>query len=123
MFCALRIFRFASRAELIRVETVIRRHKTNLRKVFVKSLVKISVNGVQHQHEVEPRLLLAHCLRDHCHLTGTHLGCETTLCGACTVLMDGKAIKSCTLFAVQADGSEITTVEGLARNGTLHPVQ
>ena len=85
--------------------------------------LKLTVNGVQHQHEVEPRLLLAHFLRDHCHLTGTHLGCETSICGACTVLMDGKAVKSCTLFAVQADGSEITTIEGLAENGKLHPVQ
>ncbi len=89
----------------------------------MKSLVKVTVNGVQHQHEVEPRLLLAHFLRDHCHLTGTHNGCETTLCGACTVLLDGKAVKSCTLFAVQADGSEVTTVEGLACDGVLHPVQ
>jgi len=89
----------------------------------VKSLVKITVNGVQHQHEVEPRLLLAHFLRDHCHLTGTHIGCETTLCGACTVLLDGKAVKSCTIFTVQADGSEVTTVEGLACDGALHPVQ
>jgi len=97
--------------------------ETNLQKPSVKTLVKINVNGVQQQHEVEPRLLLIHFLRDYCHLTGTHLGCETTLCGACTVLMDGKAVKSCTLFAVQADGSEVTTIEGLARNGALHPVQ
>ena len=85
--------------------------------------VKIKVNGVQQEHEVEPRTLLAHFLRDHCKLTGTHIGCETTLCGACTVLLDGKAVKSCTLLAVQADGGEITTVEGLARGGELHPVQ
>ena len=97
--------------------------ETNLQKPSVKTLVKINVNGVQQQHEVEPRLLLIHFLRDYCHLTGTHLGCETTLCGACTVLMDGKAVKSCTVFAVQADGSEVTTIEGLARNGALHPVQ
>jgi carbon-monoxide dehydrogenase small subunit len=89
----------------------------------VKSLVKIKVNGVEHEHEVEPRLLLAHFLRDSCKLTGTHLGCETTLCGACTVLLDGKAVKSCTILAVQADGAEVTTIEGLARNGELHPVQ
>ena len=89
----------------------------------MKSLVKITVNGVPYEHEVEPRLLLVHFLRDHCKLTGTHVGCETTLCGACTVLMDGKALKSCTLFAVQADGSQITTIEGLARDGKLHPVQ
>jgi len=89
----------------------------------VKSLAKISVNGVRHEQEIEPRVLLAHFLRDHCKLTGTHIGCETTLCGACTVLVDGKAVKSCTLLAIQADGSEVTTIEGLARNGELHPVQ
>jgi len=89
----------------------------------VKCPVKITVNGVQQAHEVEPRLLLAHFLRDQCKLTGTHIGCETTLCGACTILMDGKAVKSCTVFAVQADGSEVTTIEGLACNGALHPVQ
>jgi len=89
----------------------------------VKSLAKISVNGVRHEQEIEPRVLLAHFLRDHCKLTGTHIGCETTLCGACTVLVDGKAVKSCTLLAIQADGSEVTTIEGLARNGQLHPVQ
>jgi len=89
----------------------------------VKSLVTIKVNGVQQQHEVEPRTLLVHFLREHCRLTGTHVGCETSICGACTVLLDGKAAKSCTLFAVQADGGEVTTIEGLARNGELHPVQ
>ena len=89
----------------------------------MNTLVKIKVNGVQQEHEVEPRTLLAYFLRDHCKLTGTHLGCETTLCGACTVLLDGKAVKSCTLLAVQADGAEVTTVEGLAVNGELHPVQ
>jgi carbon-monoxide dehydrogenase small subunit len=89
----------------------------------VNTSVKIKVNGVQQEHEVEPRTLLAHFLRDHCKLTGTHIGCETTLCGACTVLLDGKAVKSCTVLAVQADGGAITTVEGLARDGKLHPVQ
>ena len=89
----------------------------------MKSRVKIKVNGVQHEHEVEPRMLLVHFLRDHCKLTGTHVGCETSICGACTVLMDGKAVKSCTIFAVQADGCEVTTIEGLARGGQLHPVQ
>jgi aerobic carbon-monoxide dehydrogenase small subunit len=84
--------------------------------------VKIRVNGVQHTAEVEPRLLLAHFLRETCGLTGTHVGCETSVCGACTVLVDGQAVKSCTMFAVQADGSEVTTVEGLA-NGEMHPVQ
>jgi len=81
------------------------------------------VNGVGQRHEIEPRTLLVHFLREHCKLTGTHVGCETTLCGACTVLVNGKAIKSCTMFAVQADGSEVSTIEGLARNGNLHPVQ
>ena len=90
---------------------------------FVKSLVQLKVNGVSHEHEVEPRLLLAHFLRDCCKLTGTHIGCETSICGACTVLMDGKAVKSCTILAVQADGSEITTIEGLSGNGELHAVQ
>jgi len=89
----------------------------------VKSVVTIKVNGVQQQHEVEPRMLLVHFLRDLCKLTGSHLGCETSICGACTVLQDGCAVKSCTILAVQADGSEVTTVEGLARNGQLHPVQ
>src|ERR1700752_4934173 len=84
---------------------------------------KIRVNGVLHEAEVEPRLLLAHFLRDHCGLTGTHVGCETSICGACTVLVDGQAVKSCTMFAVQADGAEVTTIEGLAANGHLHAVQ
>ncbi len=88
----------------------------------MKSVVTIKVNGVQQQHEVEPRMLLVHFLRDLCKLTGTHVGCETSICGACTVLQDGCAVKSCTILAVQADGSEVTTVEGLARNGQLHPV-
>lgn len=86
-------------------------------------VVNIRVNGSPQQHEVEPRLSLAHFLRDLCGLTGTHIGCETTLCGACTVLLDGRAVKACTVFAVQADGAEVTTVEGLAQNGKLHPVQ
>jgi carbon-monoxide dehydrogenase small subunit len=85
--------------------------------------VKIRVNGVLHEAEVEPRLLLAHFLRETCGLTGTHVGCETSVCGACTVLLDGQAVKSCTMFAVQADGAEVTTVEGLTSNGELHPVQ
>jgi len=89
----------------------------------VKTVVHIRVNGVEQKHEVEPRTLLVHFLRDCCKLTGTHVGCETTLCGACTVLLDGKAVKSCTLLAVQAVGSEVTTVEGLAWNGKLHPLQ
>jgi aerobic carbon-monoxide dehydrogenase small subunit len=85
--------------------------------------VKIRVNGVLHEAEVEPRLLLAHFLRETCGLTGTHVGCETSVCGACTVLVDGQAVKSCTMFAVQADGAEVTTVEGLTSNGDMHPVQ
>jgi carbon-monoxide dehydrogenase small subunit len=89
----------------------------------VKNRVKIKVNGGEQEHEIESRTLLAHFLRENCKLTGTHIGCETTICGACTVLMDGKAVKSCTILAVQADGADITTVEGLAQNGQLHPVQ
>lgn len=85
--------------------------------------ISLKVNGVDHHLMVEPRLLLVHCLRDVLRLTGTHIGCETSHCGACTVHLDGKAIKSCSLFAVQADGREITTVEGLEQNGTLHPIQ
>jgi aerobic carbon-monoxide dehydrogenase small subunit len=85
--------------------------------------VQLTINGEQHQAEVEPRLLLVHLIRDVLRLTGTHIGCDTTHCGACTVLLDGRPIKSCTLFAVQAHGREIMTVEGLEQNGTLHPVQ
>src|SRR5437667_5472798 len=85
--------------------------------------LQLSVNGREEKRAVEPRLLLVQLLRDELGMTGTHVGCETTICGACTVLLDGKAVKSCTLFAVQADGSEVTTIEGLARNGVLHPVQ
>jgi len=85
--------------------------------------VKIQVNGAAVERDVEPRLLLVQFLREVCGLTGTHVGCETSLCGACTVLVDGQAVKSCTLLAVQADGSEVTTIEGLAKNGALHPVQ
>jgi carbon-monoxide dehydrogenase small subunit len=85
--------------------------------------ITVTVNGVTHTHEVEPRTLLVHFLRDTLNLTGTHIGCDTSQCGACTVLMNGKAVKSCTVFAVQADGAQITTIEGLARDGQLHPVQ
>ena len=83
----------------------------------------ISVNGVKREDQIEPRLLLVHYLRDVLGLTGTHIGCETSICGACTVFVDGQAVKSCTMFAVQADGSQVTTIEGLAANGELHPVQ
>jgi carbon-monoxide dehydrogenase small subunit len=89
----------------------------------MKKAVSISVNGVGYQHEVEPRLLLVHYLRDVLGLTGTHIGCETSLCGACTILVDGQAVKSCTMLAVQADGAEITTIEGLVQDGGLHPMQ
>ncbi len=85
--------------------------------------VRIRVNGEAREAEVEPRTLLAEFLRNHLNLTGTHIGCDTTYCGACTVLLDGRTVKSCTLFAPMADGCEITTVEGLAKNGNLHPVQ
>src|SRR3989454_2342720 len=89
----------------------------------MKKAISIDVNGVSQQQEVEPRLLLVHYLRDVLGLTGTHIGCETSICGACTVLVDGEAVKSCTMFAVQADGTEVTTIEGLAQDGKLHPVQ
>ncbi len=85
--------------------------------------IQLKVNGREQTHEVEPRLLLVDYLRDVVGLTGTHIGCETSICGTCTVLVNGKAVKSCTLLAAQADGAEITTIEGLAKNGTLHPVQ
>lgn len=85
--------------------------------------VTITVNGKEHTRDVEPRLLLAHFLRDSLGLTGTNIGCDTSQCGACTVLLNGEAVKSCTVLAVQADGSEVTTIEGLAQNGKLHPVQ
>ncbi len=86
--------------------------------------VTMTINGQQRSDEVEDRMLLVHYLREVAQLTGTHVGCETTLCGACTVLLDGKAVKSCTVLAVQASGAQITTVEGLAKkDGELHPVQ
>ena len=85
--------------------------------------ISLKVNGMDHEVVVEPRMLLVHCLREVLRLTGTHIGCETSHCGACTVHLDGKAIKSCSLFAVQADGREITTVEGLEQDGKLHPIQ
>ena len=85
--------------------------------------IRLTVNGVPSEHEVEPRLLLAYLLRDVLGLTGTHVGCDTSTCGACTVLVDGEAVKSCTMLAVQADGCQITTVEGLASGDQLHPIQ
>jgi carbon-monoxide dehydrogenase small subunit len=89
----------------------------------MKKAINVAVNGVSHNHEVEPRLLLVHYLRDVLGLTGTHVGCETSLCGACTILLDGQAVKSCTMFAVQADGAAVKTIESFAQNGDLHPVQ
>ena len=85
--------------------------------------VSLVVNGIRRERSVEPRVLLVDFLRDHLRLTGTHVGCDTSHCGACTVLVDGRAIKSCTMFAVQADGAEVVTIEGLAHDGTMHPVQ
>src|SRR5579871_352044 len=89
----------------------------------MKHKIHLKVNGVEHTNEVEPRLLLVHYLRDVLNLTGTHVGCDTSQCGACTVMLNGQAVKSCTVLAMQASGGEVTTVEGLATNGTLHPVQ
>ncbi len=89
----------------------------------MKQPISITVNGVTRTHEVEPRLLLVHYLRDVLGLTGTNIGCDTSQCGACTVLLDGQAVKSCTVLAVQADGSNVLTIEGLAQNGQLHPLQ
>jgi carbon-monoxide dehydrogenase small subunit len=83
----------------------------------------MTVNGIRVSHDIEPRLLLVHYLRDVLGLTGTHIGCDTTSCGACTVMLDGLAVKSCTVLAAQADGGDVLTVEGLARNGQLHPIQ
>jgi carbon-monoxide dehydrogenase small subunit len=85
--------------------------------------INVNVDGVQHEHDVEPRVLLVHYLRDRIGKTGTVVGCDTSNCGSCTVLMDGVSVKSCTVLAVQADGTEITTVQGLSANGALHPVQ
>ena len=85
--------------------------------------IQLKVNGKTYSLNVEPRILLVELLREHLDLTGTHVGCDTTYCGACTVLLNGAAVKSCTMFAVQADGAEVTTVEGLEREGALHPIQ
>ena len=85
--------------------------------------VALTVNGTRHELELEPRELLVYVLRDRLRLTGTNVGCDTSSCGACTVLVDGESVKSCTVLGVQADGAEITTIEGLATNGTFHPVQ
>ena len=85
--------------------------------------VSITVNGRVRSGQVEPRMLLVHFLREHLNLTGAHVGCDTSQCGACTVILDGRSAKSCTILAVQADGSEVTTIEGLAKDGQLHPPQ
>lgn len=90
---------------------------------MAKQKIRLKINGADKEAEVEPRLLLVHCIRDVFGLTGTHIGCDTSHCGACSVILDGKAIKSCTLFAVQAHGTEVMTVEGLEQNGKLHPIQ
>jgi carbon-monoxide dehydrogenase small subunit len=88
-----------------------------------KVAIRLTVNGKAHRLTVEPRVLLVELIREQLDLTGTHVGCDTTYCGACTVLMNGAAVKSCTVFAVQADGAEIMTVEGLEKDGQLHPIQ
>src|SRR5260221_4801463 len=88
-----------------------------------KCAITMTVNGKQYHSEVEPRMLLVHYLRDALDLTGTHIGCDTSQCGACTVLLNGDSVKACTVLAVQADGSEVTTIEGLAPEGSLHPIQ
>jgi aerobic carbon-monoxide dehydrogenase small subunit len=88
-----------------------------------KRKFSIRINGVEHAREVEPRLLLVHFLRDVVGLTGTHIGCETSICGACTVMLNGAAVKSCTLLAIQADGADVVTIEGLAQGDKLHPLQ
>jgi len=88
-----------------------------------KVKIKVKVNGVWYERDIEPRMLLVHFLRDELGLTGTKVGCDTTTCGSCTVLMNGKAVKSCTVLAVQADGAEITTIEGLSSDSKLHPIQ
>lgn len=85
--------------------------------------ISITVNGTTHEGEVEPRTLLVHYLREHLHLTGTNIGCDTSSCGACTVHLNGEAVKSCTILAVQADGTKIDTIEGLSKDGVMHPMQ
>jgi carbon-monoxide dehydrogenase small subunit len=90
---------------------------------MAKHAIRVTVNGASREAEVESRLLLVHLLRENLRLTGTHIGCDTSHCGACTVLVDGVPVKSCTLLAVQADGREVMTVEGLEKDGQLHPIQ
>jgi carbon-monoxide dehydrogenase small subunit len=90
---------------------------------MANTAIKVNVNGTEHSADIEPRLLLVHFLRENLRLTGTHIGCDTSHCGACTVVLDGKPVKSCTVFAVQADGRSVMTVEGLEQDGKLHPLQ
>lgn len=90
---------------------------------MAKQMIKVKINGREREAAVEPRLLLVHFIRETLALTGTHIGCDTSNCGACTVIVNGKTVKSCTMFAVQADGAEIMTVEGLIKDGALHPLQ
>ncbi|HZR41690.1 MAG TPA: (2Fe-2S)-binding protein [Ktedonobacteraceae bacterium] len=88
-----------------------------------KHHIRVTINGTVYEDDIDSRTLLVHWLRDNLHLTGTHIGCDTTSCGACTIIVDGKATKSCTMFAVQADGRQLMTVEGLEQDGNLHPIQ
>ena len=89
----------------------------------MEKTIRVTVNGQEHERSVEPRLLLVHFLREELGLTGTHIGCESSVCGACTVEVEGRTVKSCTMLAVQADGKDVRTIEGVAQNGDLHPVQ
>ena len=98
-------------------------NRRTLQNVASMTAINVTVNGRAHRHDVEPRTLLVHYLRDGLGITGTHVGCDTSQCGACTVLLDGRAVKSCTVLAAQADGCAVTTIEGLATDGMLHPVQ
>ena len=90
---------------------------------FCDMKVSLTINGSVHSHDVEPRTLLVHYIREHAHLTGTNIGCDTSSCGACTVHLDGEAVKSCTILAAQADGGSVTTIEGLSKNDEMHPMQ
>src|SRR6202040_3642425 len=96
---------------------------TSQRRLHMKHAVSLTVNGAKRTAEVEPRLLLVHFIRENLGLTGTNVGCDTSQCGACTVIIDGQAVKSCTVLTVQADGTKVTTIEGLAADGKLHPIQ
>ncbi len=106
----------------IKKKSGVKREKAGIAPSYTRQM-SLQINGVRYRADVEPRLLLVHFIRDFARLTGTHVGCDTTNCGACTVMFNGKSVKSCTLLAVQADGGEIITIEGLAKNGQLHPIQ